>query len=131
MQLRTLTLGDVFEVNKPVVPVQTTTATAQNPQPGLSSTTTPAHNPGLAVHIPAAEANNPAVAPLIPAASTQQADAEATVTKIGLHFRASTSVQAALEALTGPAAPAAPFTVAQLMAAFGAALQREEDAWKR
>ncbi|WP_210516924.1 ABC transporter ATP-binding protein [Hymenobacter terricola] len=47
-------------------------------------------------------------------------------------FRAETTVHDALEALTGPAsAPAPPFTMAQLMAGFGAALQREEDAWKR
>ena len=42
-----------------------------------------------------------------------------------------TTVHDALELLTGPAAAAAPFTVAQLMAAFGEALQREEAAWKR
>ena len=48
-------------------------------------------------------------------------------------FSADTTVHEALEALTGPeAAPTAPpFTVAQLMAGFGEALQREEDAWKR
>ncbi|MBU6119470.1 ABC transporter ATP-binding protein [Hymenobacter siberiensis] len=46
-------------------------------------------------------------------------------------FRAGTTVHEALEALTGSAAAAAPFTVAQLMAGFGEALQREEDAWKR
>lgn len=44
---------------------------------------------------------------------------------------ATTTVHEALEALTGTADTAAPFTVAQLMAAFGEALQREEDAWKR
>jgi osmoprotectant transport system ATP-binding protein len=41
------------------------------------------------------------------------------------------TVHQALEALTSPSATTAPFTVAQLMAAFGEALQREEDAWKR
>jgi osmoprotectant transport system ATP-binding protein len=46
-------------------------------------------------------------------------------------FGPATTVHEALEALTGTAGPAAPFTVAQLMAAFGEALQREEDAWKR
>ena len=49
---------------------------------------------------------------------------------------AQTTVHEALEMLTGapPAAAgtrALPFTLPQLMAAFGAALQREEDAWKR
>ena len=42
-----------------------------------------------------------------------------------------TTVHEALELLTGTAATAVPCTVAQLMAAFGKALQREEDAWKR
>jgi osmoprotectant transport system ATP-binding protein len=42
-----------------------------------------------------------------------------------------TTVHDALEALTGNTFTAPPFTVAQLMAAFGEALQREEDAWKR
>ncbi|UOQ97751.1 ATP-binding cassette domain-containing protein [Hymenobacter sp. 5317J-9] len=48
-------------------------------------------------------------------------------------FTTATTVNEALEALTSGAAPnaAASFTVAQLMAAFGEALQREEDAWKR
>ncbi|MDO7849376.1 ATP-binding cassette domain-containing protein [Hymenobacter sp. M29] len=43
-----------------------------------------------------------------------------------------TTVHEALEQLTGAAADGSDtFTVAQLMAAFGEALQREEDAWKR
>ena len=43
-----------------------------------------------------------------------------------------TTVHDALQQLTaGPGAAPLPFTVAQLMAAFGAAIQREEDAWKR
>jgi osmoprotectant transport system ATP-binding protein len=47
-------------------------------------------------------------------------------------FNRQTSVQEALELLTGgDGAATAPFTVAQLMATFGEALQREEDAWKR
>ena len=46
-------------------------------------------------------------------------------------FNADTTVHDALDALTGADAPATPFTVAQLMAAFGEALQREETAWKR
>ncbi|OGX86002.1 glycine/betaine ABC transporter ATP-binding protein [Hymenobacter lapidarius] len=43
------------------------------------------------------------------------------------------TVNEALERLTSAdtALPSFPFTVAQLMAAFGEALQREEDAWKR
>ena len=44
---------------------------------------------------------------------------------------ATTTVHDALEALTGAAPATARFTVAQLMAAFGEALQREEIAWKR
>jgi osmoprotectant transport system ATP-binding protein len=48
-----------------------------------------------------------------------------------LEFIADTTVHEALEALTGTNSTGAPFTVAQLMAAFGEALQREEDAWKR
>ena len=48
-----------------------------------------------------------------------------------LDFTAATTVHDALEALTGPAPATTFFTVAQLMAAFGEALQREEDAWKR
>jgi osmoprotectant transport system ATP-binding protein len=45
-------------------------------------------------------------------------------------FTANSTVHEALEALTGAANATAPFTVAQLMAAFGEALQREEAAWK-
>ena len=41
------------------------------------------------------------------------------------------AVHDALAALTGRVPVAASFTVAELMAAFGEALQREEDAWKR
>jgi osmoprotectant transport system ATP-binding protein len=41
------------------------------------------------------------------------------------------TVHQALERLTGSEATTLPFTVAQLMAAFGEALQREEAAWKR
>ena len=50
-----------------------------------------------------------------------------------LDFHPRTTVHEALEALTGagPAPTAYPFTLPQLMAAFGEALQREEDAWKR
>ena len=44
---------------------------------------------------------------------------------------ASSTVHEALEALTTAETPNLPFTVAQLMAAFGEALQREEAAWKR
>jgi osmoprotectant transport system ATP-binding protein len=49
------------------------------------------------------------------------------------HFTSQTTVNESLEALTGGTTPQpkARFTVAQLMAAFGEALQREEDAWKR
>ncbi|WP_083320898.1 ABC transporter ATP-binding protein [Hymenobacter glacialis] len=49
------------------------------------------------------------------------------------NFNTQTTVNEALEALTSTdTAPSAlPFTVAELMAAFGQALQREEDAWKR
>ncbi|MBF9236273.1 ATP-binding cassette domain-containing protein [Hymenobacter sp. BT683] len=48
-------------------------------------------------------------------------------------FSIQTTVNEALEALTSAddASSALPFTVAELMAAFGQALQREEDAWKR
>jgi len=47
-------------------------------------------------------------------------------------FSPKTTVHEALETLTGAdAGSPARFTVAQLMAAFGQALQREEDAWKR
>lgn len=46
-------------------------------------------------------------------------------------FTTDTTVHEALETLTGADAGTSPFTVAQLMAGFGEALQREEDAWKR
>ncbi len=47
-------------------------------------------------------------------------------------FTPQTTVHDALEILTGPAyGPAAAFTVAGLMAAFGEALQRAESTWKR
>ncbi len=46
-------------------------------------------------------------------------------------FEPQTTVHEALEALTGADTVAQPFTVAQLMAAFGEALQREEATWKR
>ncbi|MDB5269687.1 MAG: glycine/betaine transporter ATP-binding protein [Hymenobacter sp.] len=55
-------------------------------------------------------------------------------TEIGgptLDLTATTTVHEALEALTSAPNTAARFTVAQLMAAFGEALQREGDAWKR
>ena len=45
-------------------------------------------------------------------------------------FHAETTVHEALEALTGAAPAPASFTMAQLMAGFGEALQREKDAWK-
>ncbi|GAB3859222.1 hypothetical protein GCM10028822_35430 [Hymenobacter terrigena] len=48
-----------------------------------------------------------------------------------LDLTPATTVHDALETLTTATAAAAPFTIAQLMAAFGEALQREEDAWKR
>ena len=47
-----------------------------------------------------------------------------------IDLRPTTTVHHVLEQLTGPAATAAPFTVAQLMAAFGEALLREEAGWK-
>ena len=49
------------------------------------------------------------------------------------YFHPHTTVHEALEVLTGTGLmPAAhTFTLPQLMAAFGEALQREEDAWKR
>ena len=50
---------------------------------------------------------------------------------LGELFKAETTVHDALESLTVPETTAASFTVAQLMAAFGEALQREEEAWKR
>ncbi|MET4075821.1 ATP-binding cassette domain-containing protein [Hymenobacter sp. UYCo722] len=50
---------------------------------------------------------------------------------LGELFKAETTVHDALEFLTVPETAAASFTVAQLMAAFGEALQREEEAWKR
>ena len=48
-----------------------------------------------------------------------------------LDFSSQTTVHEALAALTGVTPVQASFTVAQLMAAFGTALQREEAAWKR
>jgi osmoprotectant transport system ATP-binding protein len=59
---------------------------------------------------------------------------ENTVDKLGRtvdYFSSTTTVHEALEVLTGADTPPAPFTAAQLMAAFGEALQLEEDAWKR
>ena len=46
-------------------------------------------------------------------------------------FEVETTVHEVLETLTATETTTAPFTVAQLMAAFGEALQREEAAWKR
>ncbi|MDB5236174.1 MAG: glycine/betaine transporter ATP-binding protein, partial [Hymenobacter sp.] len=65
----------------------------------------------------------------------QAKDAAATTASDDLDtsiFSAQTTVHEALEALTsGETSTSACFTVAELMAAFGVALQREEDAWKR
>ena len=64
---------------------------------------------------------------VLPTAVPAQPKIEGSISKLV----AATTVHEALELLTGPLATATPFTVAQLMAAFGEALQREEDAWKR
>jgi ABC-type proline/glycine betaine transport system ATPase subunit len=136
LQLRTLTLSDVFagyEVNKLPQSVQNTLQAAQNPSADISSTTAGAHNHSGEVNDFVSEVNNQADAPPIPAASKQAIHSKPLIQQeFAADFTASTTVQEALEALTGASgATQSPFTVAQLMAAFGAALQREEDAWKR
>jgi len=86
LQLRTLTLGDVFSVEKFAAEQDKETAGAPAASVALGSTV----------------------------------------------FNAQTTVHEALESLTGAEpSPSPRCTVAELMAAFGAALQREEDAWKR
>ncbi|MBH8570068.1 ATP-binding cassette domain-containing protein [Microvirga sp. STS02] len=56
---------------------------------------------------------------------------DSTTDDSAVSFAANITVHEALETLTSGNAAAFPFTVAQLMAAFGEALQREEDGWKR
>ncbi|WP_201979769.1 ABC transporter ATP-binding protein [Hymenobacter rubidus] len=135
LQLRTLTLGDVFpgsEVNNFTPPAQKPNSTAQNPQPIASSTASAVHIFSEPVNNSDGGVNNQAGGQPISIASKQGLDSKPAVgRKIGADFTASTTVQDALEVLTRPGAPASLFSVSQLMAAFGEALQREEDAWKR
>ncbi|GAB3587445.1 ABC transporter ATP-binding protein [Hymenobacter daeguensis] len=136
LQLRTLTLHDVFgnaEVNKPGAAVHKPHSAAQNHTLGPSSTTGPAHTSELLVNNSEGGVNNPVGSQPFAAASKQAAGAKPLAgAKNAPAFAPATTVHEALEALTGAGAAAdAPFTVAQLMAAFGEALQREEDAWKR
>jgi osmoprotectant transport system ATP-binding protein len=135
LQLRTLTLGDVFvgsEVNNLLDLAQNAHQAAQKPNKAISSTAVAVHKSGEAVNNSAPMVNNQADSSSIAAASKQALNSNPFIQQeFASGFTASTTVQEALEALTvasGAAKP--PFTVSQLMAAFGAALQREEDAWK-
>jgi osmoprotectant transport system ATP-binding protein len=131
LQLRTLTLGDVFaeaEVNKLLLEVHNPGFVAQNTLPLLSSTTDAAHTVGSEVNKPGARVNNQVGTPTILSASKQEATSKPSS---AADFTAATTVQQALEKLTGSNPPNASFGVPQLMAAFDEALQREEDAWKR
>ncbi|MBO2010292.1 ABC transporter ATP-binding protein [Hymenobacter negativus] len=131
LQLRTLTLSDVFaeeEANKLLLEVHNPSLAAQNTLPLSSSTTNSAHTEGSAVNNPEVRVNNQTGSPAILSASKQEVTSK---TSSAADFTAATTVQQALETLTGPNAPLASFGVPQLMAAFGEALQREEYAWKR
>ena len=116
LQLRTLTLGDVWSTRYPPL-------AARLPRQVVS------HPPGQASHPPgqAGLPQQPASSPGRPASLPLEAVSQPSVPAFG----AATTIHEALEALTGVVHTSSPFTVAQLMAAFGEALQREEDAWKR
>ena len=103
LQLRTLTLGDVFGAAGVPMP----DLEVLMPEVGVRNPDLEVRMPDLGVRMPDPGVRNPT-------------------------FTACTTVHEALEAFTaaGPAA-ARPFTLPQLMAAFGEALQREEEAWKR
>jgi osmoprotectant transport system ATP-binding protein len=131
LQLRTLTLSDVFagkEAHKLPSQVHNLTQAAQNAQPHLSSTAALAHTTNSMVNNPDAGVNNQASSQPISIANKQTPPSKPSSP---FDFTAATTVQEALEALTGPDAPVGSFSVPQLMAAFGETLQREEDAWKR
>ena len=125
LQLRTLTLGDVFPQTEPA----DTSIEGRAPDFGPSKTDfggrTPDFDPKRAdLNLPKADVE------------VQSLEIDPFWSGIGgltPDFAAATTVHEALQALTAGAARNAgtPFTVAQLMAAFGEALQREEDAWRR
>ena len=135
LQLRTLTLSNVWasqEVN--------------NAAWAVHSTQEEAHNSGIAQTTPVIEVNNLVelvnkdnhqvnefahYLPDFSASTPANSLVRRAESQIYSSFTPNTTVHAALEALTGATVAAAPFTVAQLMAAFGEALQREEGAWKR
>ena len=136
LQLRTLTLGDVFtdlKANNLTPSVQKPVQAVQNPGTAISSSTDKVHKHGGAAKDSALMVNNQVDASSIPPASKQALNSNPLIQReITADFTASTTVQEALEALTiAVSATRQPFTVSQLMAAFGEALQREEEAWKR
>ncbi|WP_230687685.1 ABC transporter ATP-binding protein [Hymenobacter ruricola] len=159
LQLRILTLGDVFIETTAATPdvdsdrpgIDSEKPTINSGKPGIDR-----DKPDIGSDKPDIENNKPYDNNVMPSFKHDMLDIKNTMPGIGSttpaiinwmpgidtdepdtgapppSFTAATTVNEALEALTsGPADQAAPFTVAQLMAAFGAALQREEDAWKR
>ena len=147
LQLRTLTLGDVWPGLPPEPgsrPQETTSfsgdaagrppdevvcsvnTTGYSPDTAGCSTDATGYSPDATGYSPNDKSCTPDDAGQTPVATSWPGDAASRTS-----FPADTTVHEALEALTGVAHATAPFTVAQLMAAFGAALQREEDAWKR
>ncbi len=189
LQLRTLTLGDVWPADAPGQPknvtsqlrytsglVQNTTGRAQDATGSVQDTSGLVQNtpgravdtPGCAVDTPGRAADTPGWAvdtpgcavdtpgravdtpgravdtpgrventpswlrdtPSRPENAPGQSGEGANQPGKGV-FMPETTVHEALDALTSATTAPAPFTVAQLMAAFGEALQREEAAWKR
>ena len=154
LQLRTLTLGEVLPEYSSSLPVNV----SSQPGEGLSQ---PGNTPSQPQSAPSQEGNASSrledassrslgassrsldassrsldASSRLLDASSQSLDAssrlgDASSRPLEALFMPATTVHDALDALTGADASAAPFTVAQLMAAFGEALQREEAAWKR
>ncbi|WP_310394660.1 ATP-binding cassette domain-containing protein [Hymenobacter sp.] len=145
LQLRTLTLGDVFGdggLLNPDFAVPGPDFGDNNPDPRLGDPAFGVNDPDPKLGNSAFRVNDPDPRPVDPNFRVNNPDPKLRALAFGVNdpdpgipkppFTARTTVHDALEALTaaGPAA-ARPFTLPQLMAAFGAALQREEDAWKR
>ena len=134
LQLRTLTLGDVWGEAPPERGAKNPERQAANPEfrgwtpeRGAKNPERQAANPERGAKNPERQAANPEREAKSPEPRVFRLERQGQTPEFGNQ----TTVHDALEALTGAIPVPAPFTVAQLMAAFGEALQREEDAWKR
>ena len=134
LQLRTLTLGDVFGGSGPDFALER--PNFEPIQPKIEPTRTDFKPNRVDFELPRTDFEPNRVDFELPSPEIDPSRTEIGGRTLDFGGRTpdltpTTTVHDALELLTGPAAAAAPFTVAQLMAAFGEALQREEAAWKR